>query len=201
MGPDTGEFHKVYTEYRPQIKRYLARLAGDDEAEDLVQEVFVKVSAALPGFKGESTLSTWLYRIATNTALDRLRNPSYRQHRHSAPLPEELADEHRPGLREAPLPADQQLVKEEMNSCIRDVINGLPPDYRAVIALSELKELKDGEVADILGISVGAVKIRLHRARARLKEELEGHCDFYRDSRNEFACEPKPAVIKFKDKK
>ena len=68
------EFPQIYTAYWPKIARYLARLVGEDEAEDLTQEVFIKVSQALPGFRGESSVSTWLYRIATNAAYDRLRS-------------------------------------------------------------------------------------------------------------------------------
>jgi len=99
---------------------------------------------------------------------------------------------------EPPLPVDQQLVRKQMNECIRQVVEQLPPDYRTVIALSEMEDLKNSEVADILGISLDAAKIRLHRARAALKKELEGKGDFYRDGRNEFACEPKTSPIKFK---
>lgn len=71
------DFKEVYEEFQPRILHHLSRLAGPNEAEDLAQEVFEKVSRALKGFKGESRLSTWLYRIATNTALDRLRTPSF----------------------------------------------------------------------------------------------------------------------------
>src|SRR3989304_7037573 len=71
------EFQKVFDAYQPRILRYLARLVGEHEAEDLTQEVFVKVSQALKTFRGEAQLSTWIYRIATNAALDRLRSPSF----------------------------------------------------------------------------------------------------------------------------
>lgn len=73
------EFQKIHETFRPKIHRYLTRLLGELEAEDLTQEVFVRVSRALPTFRGESQLSTWLYRIATNAAIDRLRSPSFQQ--------------------------------------------------------------------------------------------------------------------------
>lgn len=66
-------FNDIYTEYRPKILRYLQRLAGESEAEDIAQEVFLRVHKSLPGFRGESKLSTWIYRIATNAFLDRKR--------------------------------------------------------------------------------------------------------------------------------
>ena len=73
------DFQKIYDTYHPQILRYLVRLVGEPEAEDLAQEVFVKVSQGLKTFRGESQLSTWLYRIATNAAIDKIRTASFRQ--------------------------------------------------------------------------------------------------------------------------
>ena len=71
-------FKDIYEEYQPKILHYLSRLVGHHEAEDTFQEVFEKVNRGLEGFRGQSKLSTWIYRIATNTALDRLRSPSFR---------------------------------------------------------------------------------------------------------------------------
>jgi len=71
------EFQIIHDTFRPKIYRYLSRMVGEHEAEDLTQEVFVKVNQGLGNFKGESKLTTWLYRIATNAAIDRLRSPSF----------------------------------------------------------------------------------------------------------------------------
>ncbi len=71
------DFHRVYDEFQPRIRRYLARLAGATEAEDLTQETFVRVHHALEGFRGDAALATWIYRIATNVATDRLRTPGF----------------------------------------------------------------------------------------------------------------------------
>jgi DNA-directed RNA polymerase specialized sigma24 family protein len=79
MSDDELVFQKVYEAFQPKILRYLKRLAGEEEAEDLTQDVFVKVSRSLGGFRGEAKLSTWLYRIATNAVLDRMRSPSYKR--------------------------------------------------------------------------------------------------------------------------
>jgi RNA polymerase sigma-70 factor (ECF subfamily) len=70
------EFQKIYDTYQPKILRYLTRMVGESDAEDLTQDVFVKVNKALGDFRGESKVSTWLYRIATNVAMDRMRSPS-----------------------------------------------------------------------------------------------------------------------------
>jgi RNA polymerase sigma-70 factor (ECF subfamily) len=69
----------IYEEFRPRILRYVAGLVGDQEAEDLTQEIFVRVHQALDGFRGEAKPSTWLFRIATNAALDRLRNRPFQR--------------------------------------------------------------------------------------------------------------------------
>ncbi len=72
------DFGRIYTEYQPRIRRYLARIVGEHDAEDLTQSVFLKLSQALQKFRGESSLSTWIYRIATNTAADWVRTPAVR---------------------------------------------------------------------------------------------------------------------------
>jgi len=77
MADSLMEFNAIYVRYHPKIVRYLARFVGRHEAEDLSQEVFVKVGRSLARFRGESRISTWIYRIATNAALDRLRKPSF----------------------------------------------------------------------------------------------------------------------------
>lgn len=89
------------------------------------------------------------------------------------------------------LPLENHVIRREMNSCIRDVVFKLPEIYRTVIVLGEFEGLKNEAIAIILGRKLEAVKIRLHRARLKLKEELSKQCILYRDERNEFACEQK----------
>lgn len=88
VGNDHTSFDAMYRDYYPRIERYLARLVGIDAAEDLAQEVFLKISRSLDSFRGESAVLTWLYRIATNTAMDRVRAPAYRARFASACLDE-----------------------------------------------------------------------------------------------------------------
>ena len=76
-------------------------------------------------------------------------------------------------------------------SCIRERLETLPEPYRAVLQMSETDGLSDAEIAAAVGTTVGNVKVRLHRARARLREDLRCHCALYRDERNELACEPR----------
>lgn len=178
MGGAGPSFEQVYAEYAPRIRRYLARLAGDHEALDLTQETFVRVHQGLAAFRGDSSLSTWIYRIATNAALDRLRK--------ATATGAELDDD---AVADSSPPTDEQAARREMSACVQEFVDRLPAGYRSVLVLSDLEELSDREIAEVLGISVEAAKIRLHRARARLRVELERGCVVSRDERDELYCE------------
>ena len=194
------EFKDIYDTFQPKIYRYLTRLVGAHEAEDLTHEVFLKVNKALKTFRGESQLSTWIYRIATNAALDKLRSPSFQcliQKRLSVDSIGEGEENKKVCLREKSISVEQQLIRTEMNECIRDFIENLPEDYRIVLVLSNLEGFKNREIAEILGITLDTVKIRLHRARAKLRAKLESNCSFYRDERNELVCDLKNAFKEF----
>lgn len=190
------DFSQIYEEFHPKILHYLSRLTGQQEAEDIVQEVFEKASRGLKNFKGESKLSTWLYRIATNTAIDRMRSSSFRRLSEHTSLDEDTETEDRnvwSGHTKTHI--DQTVIRKEMGECIREFIDRLPSDYKTVILLSELEGFKNKEIADILEISLDTVKIRLHRARARLKKELDDGCTFYYNERDILACDRKQSQI------
>src|SRR3990167_8739707 len=186
------DFQRVYDEFHLRIRRYLVRLGGPGDADDLTQETFARASQALAGFRGEAALSTWSYRIATTVALDRARSPRFQLQAHTAE-PEALA-----ALGTMPV-IEQDIASREMSACVRDYVDQLPADSRTVVILSELEELPDREIAEILGISLEAAKIRLHRARARLRQLLEQGCDVSRDERNELTCEPRPDGVSSTD--
>lgn len=175
------DFQSIYDTFRPQVQRYLTHLVGEYEAEDLTQEVFVKVSQALHAFRGESKLSTWIYRIATNTAIDRLRDPSFKRIA-SDELPEDLdlsemeVEDRDLWTGEESHSIEQAIHFKEGFTCYCNAIKNLPANYRMVVALSELENLAASEIADILGLNVNVVKARLHRGRAKLLEELKKHC-------------------------
>jgi len=196
MKNNEPDFDSVYGEFHPKINRCLERMVGKTESEDLTQEVFMKVNRSLKQFQGKSSLSTWIYRLATNTALDRLRSRTFRQNKQKIYLSdvgeESEAEEKDIQAQEKELSAEREAIRNEMNECIREFVDKLPENYRTVIILSELKDLKNQEIAEILDISLDAVKIRLHRARIRLKEEFEAGCEFYYNENNELACDRKP---------
>ncbi len=175
------EFQKIHDEFRPKIQRYLARMVGEYDAEDITQEVLAKVSRSLTSFRGESQLSTWIYRIATNAALDKLRDPAFK---HFVPIElpydadaneAEFEDQNIWTGEEAPSP-EQQVFSKERYKCYCNLVEKLPPNYRTIVALSELEELAASEIADLLGLSLDVVKIRLHRGRERLLQSLKSHC-------------------------
>ncbi len=180
-------FEDVYAEFHPRIRRYLDRLLGGGEAEDATQEVFVKVSQALARFRGGSSVSTWLYRVATNVAYDRMRSASFRRNGDVSIDSATPEKDPSPGI-------ERQLARREMSDCVDRFIDHLPANYRSVVILSEQEGLTNQEIGKALGLTVHTVKIRLHRARTRLKQELGDGCTFYRDERNELACDPKPNV-------
>lgn len=191
------KFQDIYVTYHERIRRYLARLVGESEAEDLMQEVFMKVDGALKDFRGESQLSTWIYRIATNSALDRLRSPDFRRaDRASHSIVDcetDIEDKNIWSDMTNPLP-DKQLIRKEMNECIREVVDGLPEDYRTVLLMSELEGLSNSEISEVADISLDTTKIRLHRARKKLRKALETKCNFYHDKRTGLSCDRKQAA-------
>jgi RNA polymerase sigma-70 factor, ECF subfamily len=192
------EFQSIHDTFRPRILRYLTRFVGEDEAEDLTQTVMVKVSKGLRKFRGDAALSTWIYRIATNTALDQLRSRAMKRTNQQFSLTE-TQSEGEVDSAKLTIPLEKQtpsieaaVIRKEMNECIDEFIDSLHETDKTVIVLSELEGFKNSEIAEILGVSLDTVKIRLHRARDRLRKQLGTGCTFYRDQRNEFACDRKP---------
>lgn len=149
-------------------------LGSEEDARDAVQEAFLSAFRALPRFQGDARLSTWLHRIAVNAALMRLRT------RRRKPevaiddlMPRFLEDGHHA---EPPQPwpgADELIGREETRRAVRDAIDRLPETHRTVLLLRDIEGIDTAEVAEMLGISPGAVKTRLHRARAALRELVD----------------------------
>ena len=189
-------FNEIFDKYHPRILRYMTRIVGPDDAEDLAQVVFDKVSRGLNRFQGRSSLSTWIYRIATNTAIDRSRSAASKHEREHNLFGDDMTHESSdaPVAPTSPV-TDQLVIRKEMSDCINEFIDNLPPDYKTVIVLSDLEGLANKEIAEILGITLDNVKIRLHRARARLKKALQDGCDFYYNEENTLACDRKQIQI------
>lgn len=190
------EFEQVFASFQPRIYRYLKRLVGINEVEDLTQEVFIKIGKALAMFKNQSQLSTWVYKIATNAAIDRIRNRSFRQEAIENCLTDRELNERAICSCKKPLSIEEQVIRKEMNECIQGYIASLPENYRTVIVLSEMEGFTNSEIAAILDLSISTVKMRLYRAKKKLKELLKANCNFYRTEYNDLACEPKRHAAK-----
>lgn len=182
------DFDSIYLEYRPRIHRYLCSLCGEPHADDLTQEVFVKVNGGLDSFRGEASLSTWIYRIATNTAHDHAASSRRRQQNELQFGDNGSADDFADGNA---TDTDEEFIRREMNACIRGIVDQLPENYRTVLVLSDFEYLSNADIARILDTSIEIVKIRLHRARAFLRKALECQCSFYHDGRNQLMCDRK----------
>lgn len=127
MESDTITFDAVYREFYPRIKRYLARLISYNDAEDLAQEVFLKISRSLDSFRGESSISTWIYRIATNAAMDKVRSPAYRARAVSGPVDDSCdAGEPRAAMEDNVSSVEEEAIRSEMSGCVQGLVAQLP---------------------------------------------------------------------------
>lgn len=180
----------VAERYRASIYRYILRLIRDpDRADDLTQETFLRAYQRLESLRDGAALEAWLYRIATNVCYDRMRQ---REHRRPAlPLLAIGENEEEVVTDEAALRPDQLLEQNQMSDCVLRFLTGLREAQREVLLLHDLQGFTGPEIAEQLGISVHNVKIRLHRARTRLRAALSEGCDFTCNDRGVFICEPK----------
>lgn len=192
MATAIPSFDAIHRQYRAKLVRYLAGFVGAEEAADLAQVTMMKVSGHLASFRGESSLSTWLYRIATNVALDRLRQRSPELVALDGGADDEEPDaQGLPSQLQAPS-AEAAAERSEMSACVREFVDRLPVDYRTVLVLSDLEGFTNPQIAEITGWSLDNVKMRLHRARLRLRAGLRDGCTIGRDGSNEVACDRKP---------
>jgi RNA polymerase sigma-70 factor (ECF subfamily) len=185
------DFSDVFREYQHPIYNYLLRMTQNKAvAEDLTQETFIRVHRSLPTFRGEARLSTWIYRIATNVSLDHFKRSGNRLVAQAVSLDEIEFEGEWVADRISTSP-EKLADQSEMSECVQSFIHRLSPSYRAVLVLHDLQGLKNREIADVLDIPLSTVKIRLHRARNKLRESLNKGCDFNQDERNVFVCDPK----------
>ena len=187
--PVPADSAAVAHRYRASIYRYILRLVRNGSlADDLTQEAFLRVHQHIADLKDAAALEAWLYRIATNLSYDRLR----RREPTGAALPLLSPDEEGSGVvpEDGALRPDQLLEQKEMGDCVMRFLTELPAGYRQVLLLHDLQGYTDPEIAQMLGLSVENVRVRLHRARAKLRAALAQGCQFSHDERGVFTCEP-----------
>ena len=195
MSVSSPDLSDLLATHREAMVRYIRGIVRNDaEAEDLAQETLLRAHNRLSTLEDPDRLIPWLYRIATNITHDRFRQPSWR----NPPLP--LDEEQGNAGASARLYVisddaprlDALMERKEMSACVRGYIEELSNPYRAVILLHDLQGLTNPEIAEMLGVSLATVKIRLHRARKKLKAALAECCSFSEDERGVFVCEPLP---------
>lgn len=181
---DRSEFARMVDAYSLPIYRLAMRmLSNPQEAEDVLQETFLKALRALPNFEGRSSLSTWLYRIAVNEALMviRKRKPEISLSRPAEDGEEDDNGEEMQIVDWGHMP-ESELLSLEARRTIDQAVEKLPETLRVVFLLRDVEGLSIEETADSLGISQAAVKTRLLRARLRLRDELS---NYYRERMKE----------------
>lgn len=175
---DYQAFESLVTRYEAKIYRLAIRmLRNPQDAEDALQETFLQVFRGLASFEGRSQFSTWLFRLATNVCLMKIR------HRETEPSKLLPLDDYLPKLEEGDTPQimdwadrpEEALLSKESREKMMEALDKLPAEYRAVFILRDIEGFSNAETGESLGISVAAVKSRLHRARLALRGMLSGY--------------------------
>lgn len=175
---DEHAFNALVRAYERRVFALVLRMLGSRaEAEDLAQEVFVQVFKAIGSFRGESKLSTWIYRIAINLCKNRTK---YLRVRHAGEQEEleahvervPMGELKRANVGQVERP-DEMMVGKQVERIVREAILKLEPSFRECLVLRDVEELSYEEIGAITGLPEGTVKSRIHRARAQLKELVE----------------------------
>ena len=183
------EFWEIYDQFYARVRKFILALVKDEwAADDLIQETFLKIQNNLKNLKDPSKLSSWIFRIAYNLCQDHFRQ--LKRSRKEERLDQEEMEDLKEALIQKESDVQKELEQRQMGECVQNQINLLPESLRTVLVLFDVMEFSHQEIAEILGITVKNVKVRLHRARKKLKPILEEKCSFERDERDVFVCIP-----------
>ena len=167
----TAEFEQLVHEHQGMVFRTLTRLTGSERVEDLAQEVFLRLFRALPSFRGEALVSTYLYRIAVNVAQDEWK----RRRREDRPLVSLSGDPEFPleeRLADSGANAHEQMEEREFARMVNEELMRLSAVERSVLVLYHQEERSYQQIAEALTMPIGTVRTHLHRARKRLREAI-----------------------------
>ena len=160
-------------QYAPRVYAIAIRMVNDpNEAEEVLQETFISACKNITKFEGRSALSTWLHRIATNAALMHIRKRKRREVSLDDPISSDDGDEVYREVQDWAFAPDDHAMNSEIRDVLEKAIAALPESMRTVFILREIEGYSTEETANILNISISAAKVRLHRARLRLRELL-----------------------------
>lgn len=191
--PRRASQEELLVAFRQQVQRHILAMVRDQPlAEELAQDTYARALERIDQLHDPQAALAWLYRIATTVTLDRLRQrrPSMVPLDSVAPASgeaERAAERDRP-----PSLLEGALESEDMSACVQRYLAALPDDYRIAILLRDAHGLSNPEIAELLGCSLATAKIRVHRARARLRETLSSACSFEIDERGVLVCDPQP---------
>jgi len=183
------EFWEIYDQFYGKVRKFILALVKDEwVADDLIQETFLRIQNNLENLRDPSKLSSWIFRIAYNLCQDHFRQlkKSCKEER----IDQEGMEDFRESLVQKGPSIEKELEQRQMGECVQNQINLLPESLRTVVLLFDIMGFSHQEIADILGITIKNVKVRLHRARKKLKVILEEKCTFEKDERNVLVCLP-----------
>lgn len=177
---DARAFEQLIREHKARMYNLIYRMIGNrEESEDLLQEVFITVFKKIDSFRGDSSLSTWIYKIATNHCINRKKYLLRRKHyakRSFCDLTDKEQSERAGGIGDGTLPRPDEMAEgRQMEILIQQAITSLDDEYKVVLILRDVQNLSYEEIEQILNVPAGTVKSRLHRARMALKEKLAPH--------------------------
>jgi RNA polymerase sigma-70 factor (ECF subfamily) len=165
-----GSFEELVRRYQRPISAYVYRMVGDYEsALDLTQEIFIKVYGSLARYRPEFKFSTWIYKIAHNSAVDHLRRVGGRER---SLVNGTDADQYDMPIESDGLSPEQESEREERRVEIEGIVKSLPPAYRELIVLRHSQDLTYEEIVEVTGLPLGTVKNRLFRARELMRQIL-----------------------------
>lgn len=167
-----GSFEELVRRYQRPISAYVYRMVGDYEAAlDLTQEIFIKVYGSLSRYRSEFKFSTWIYKIAHNSAVDHLRRNAGRERSLSNGVE---GDQYELPIESSSLSPEQESERKERRLEIESVVRSLPNAYRELIVLRHSQDLTYEEIVEVTGLPLGTVKNRLFRAREMMRQQFIG---------------------------
>ena len=173
---DEAAFDEVVSRYKNKVYNYVYRMTGSsDDAEDLTQEVFIRMYLSLDSFRGQSSLNTWLFRIASNLCIDQFRRQKNKTPAYSLDEPVGQDDQTSREVADSTYEPHRLLENVEMAEQIQQALTQIPEKLRATLILHDVEGLPYEEIAQIVGCPLGTVKSRLFNARMQLRQQLAGY--------------------------
>ncbi len=161
----------IWLEYHEKLRNFISYRVSEEIADDILQEVFIKIHSKIDSLKEGVKLESWLYQITRNTIIDH-----YRSKKPAETLPEWIAQ---------PQPEDEKIIRGELSVCLDPMIKDLPNKYKEAIRLSEIERKSQKEVAELEGISLSGAKSRVQRGRSLLKTMLHKCCEIEINQKNQ----------------